>query len=94
MPKTFTYTEIRISEWIADIVNQRVIVYYEILDDQGVTREQGEAIFWHIIPQMANGDDGLPLPQPSNWYQLPLQYAQTLLDLTNDAKSALAGLLN
>ena len=80
MAKTITLNDIQIRTWTVDPIAQYVHVHYNILDSLGEFVSEGAATFWVTLPDEPLDTD----------YQLPAAYAQTLLDLTNDARTAIA----
>jgi hypothetical protein len=89
MGRTITLTDLEILRWEVNLGQQYVQVYYRIVDQNGETYSFGDAIFWVTIPQINDPLQG----QPNNWYQLPPSYIPILLQLTNDARTALLPLL-
>jgi hypothetical protein len=89
-----TLTDIKIEKWTVDTINQHVTIYFQIKDDQGNIYKQDYAIFWADLPDNGGTDHlGNILPVPDNWYQLPIEYINTLTNLTTDARSALMHLV-
>jgi hypothetical protein len=80
MAKTITLDDVQIRTWTVDPQGQYVAVHYNVLDSTGEMFSEDQAIFWVTLPEE---------PQPRD-YQLPPAYVQTLLDLTNDARTAIA----
>jgi hypothetical protein len=76
-------TDVNVREWTVNVEEQRVDVLYMLETEEGEGYKSGKAIFWAAMPTE-------PDPPPDNWYDLPSGYAQTLLNLTNDAESAIA----
>jgi hypothetical protein len=79
MAKTIILTDLVVDFIHADYENQRVLVGYRMIDDEGIKWEGGEAIFWVIMP-----------PEPTeNDFLLPPGYITTLVQLRNDADTEL-----
>lgn len=90
MGRTITLSDIRITGWVPNITLQNVTVTYQVIDQNGDVYDGGEAIFWATIPTWTDPTQ----PQPTNWYQLPQSYVNTLQQLTADARTALLPLIN
>lgn len=91
MPKSITLTDIQITDWTVNVESQYVHVQYRVIDDQGEIFSSEDALFWVTLPPEGHTlPDGSTYTNPDNYFQLPLSYAQTLLDLTNDARTAIA----
>jgi len=88
MAKIVTLSDVKITNININIEGEFVLVGYQMLDDTGQSWVQGEAIFWRNIPEQT-GPDGNPLPTPDNWYQLPASYLPTLVQLRDDARTAI-----
>jgi hypothetical protein len=94
MTLTITLNDIRIITWTVDVDRRTVTVHYQRLTDTGDPLDDGMAVFWDTLPDPGTDPQGNPVPLPSNWYQLPTQYAQILTDLTLDVRQALMHLVN
>ncbi len=79
MTKTIILTDLIIDYIHADYENERVLVGYRMIDDNGVKWEGGEAIFWVTMPADPTDQDFL----------LPPGYIATLVQLRDDADQAL-----
>lgn len=84
MAKTISLTQLKITRIELDYVQNRVSVWYDLIDDLGRTWDTGVAFFWVTLPVMPPG-----IPQPVENFQLPASYIPVLLQLKNDADSAL-----
>lgn len=82
-------TDVEIVEWKVSLIRQCVEINYGLMDSSGNVWVRDVATFWNEIPETFD-PEGNPLPTPSNWFQLPLEYASILIDLTEDAKTAIA----
>jgi len=87
----------RIEKYVVDLINEKVIVFVQILKEDGSIYQTQEHTYWVTMPpQMPIYDTGDPPqiigyePYPETWHQLPSGYAQTLQDLADDAASDLA----
>jgi len=102
MPKTINVVAVKITNWMVDVENYRVIAYYNLLDDTGRVYSRGEAIWYRTLPERGTDEQGRPEPMPDNWYELPQDpidfgertYFQVLARLTNDIKSGLAHMID
>ena len=89
MAITIVLDTIKAHEWTVDVDQQVVRVVYTRRDSTGEDYGGDTAYFWVTIPELIDPETGEPLPTPDNWYQLPVEYQQTLLDLTQDAEAAI-----
>lgn len=78
--KTIQLTELKVAGMFIDILNQKVIVNYQMLDADGtVWVASRQETYWVTPPDPAGPTD----------QQLPAQYLQTLVDLYTAAKADL-----
>ena len=84
MAKTITMTDLRIKQIEIDYELNRIVVKYDLVDPSGKAWDTGIAFFWVTLPVMPPG-----IPQPVENFQLPASYIPVLLQLKNDADSAL-----
>jgi len=75
---------IQINAWSVNLERQIVEINYSLVSANEIWRRE-RARFWVTMP--AEPQDGLD-------FQLPTTYAQTLLDLTSDAETALRNYWN
>jgi hypothetical protein len=79
MTKTIILTNLIVDYIHVDYENERILVGYRMIDDEGVNWEGGEAIFWVTMP-----------PEPTEKdFLLPAGYIATLVQLQVDADQAL-----
>jgi hypothetical protein len=85
MALTIILNDIRIDDWTVNVVDRCVEIHYKRLKDDGSIYDDSYAVFWETIP---------PVPDPpDNWYQLPATHVQAIIDLTQDARTALGNLV-
>ena len=94
MPRTITLSNIKILAWTVNPEVRNVTVAYQVLDQTGAAYNQGEAVFWAVMPPPPTDAEGNPGTLPANWYALPAAYRQVLLDLTTDIRTGLLHLLD
>lgn len=78
MPLNYTIDNVSVTEYNVDITQQMVTVQYKEMSGENVIKK-GVAYFYVTLPEN-------PTPQD---FQLPLTYAQTLLDLASDASGVI-----
>jgi hypothetical protein len=88
MAKSVVLSDILVDEWTVNLNLENVTVRYRVVDDAGKTWINDEAIFWRNIPVLTD-PDGNPTPVPDRWYQLPLAYLPTLLQMASDITTAM-----
>lgn len=94
MALTILIDNIAVRQWRIDVENRRAIVSYDLMRSDGEPYKVDQtAIFWETVPDPVLDVEGNPIPNPDNWYQLPLAYSQLLTDLTVDIRSALLHLI-
>jgi hypothetical protein len=81
-------TTLEIEEWTVNIFRENVTIKYFLLDADGRIWIRDEAIFWRTLPSPTD-DEGNPISIPDNWYQLPIEYAIHLNDITTHAEGIL-----
>lgn len=79
MSLTITITDVKASNWTVDLDKQNVVFNCKEVDAQGNTIIGNTAVFWVTMPAIPGPDD----------YQLPSNYVQILLDLTNTAETVI-----
>lgn len=95
MAKTISLTELKISRVVIDYDQQAVTVLYSMIDAAGKGWISGEATFFVTMPPQTPiyGEDGITIvgyvPYPDTWFQLPSSYIPTLVQLRDDADTAL-----
>jgi hypothetical protein len=95
MARTVTFIDLKIVSLWMDMLNERVVVRYKLVDSAGKEYEEAEAVFWKTLPAAPNDDvtKAPVLQHPPNWYVLPAKHSTALLALVGDARTALMKLL-
>jgi hypothetical protein len=89
MAKIINLTDLVINFIVIDYENQKAMVNYKMIDASNKTWVTGEAIFWVTIPDPGMDIYGNPLPVPENWFLLPANYIDTLIQMKSDTDQAL-----
>ncbi len=80
MPRSISFTRIRIEHVLIDVVTKQISVQYVMLDDTGQYMRSGTAIFTRPLPE---GEI------PEDMFLIPTTRAQEVLGLVQDIQTAM-----
>lgn len=83
MARTIVLSTVSVKNVMIDMVNEKVVVLFDVKDAEGGVWESTEATFFVTMPPMPEG--GYPISQ----YELPASYVPTLVGIVTDAKAAI-----